>query len=276
VTAETGTHKEFTMSQHTASVQLEQRLQTQVTFQFSVDSLDLEQGLHAANAAANAGIDILEMGTPLLKFEGVNRVVRTFRQHFPQALLLADMKTMDGGSKEAEAVFANGANIIDFLALAGSDTARALCQVRDKYRNADEATPRLVFADLLLPHHGDHAVDVARRMLDAGVDGVGVHLQADARTADPALFQSGLLADTARAIYEAVGDRASVQIVGGLTIQQACALAERGLRAFVISTNLGTTDTRVGLHLPQNQIQQHIEFFMQQVRQSASGETSSG
>ena len=36
----------------------------------------------------------MEMGTPLLKFEGVGNVVPAFRRRFPEALLLADMKTM--------------------------------------------------------------------------------------------------------------------------------------------------------------------------------------
>ena len=59
------------------------------------------------------------MGAPLLKNEGVSMVVPAFRRRFPEALLLADMKTMDGGAFEARAVYAGGGNIIDFLALAG-------------------------------------------------------------------------------------------------------------------------------------------------------------
>src|SRR6185436_15292628 len=115
-----------------------------------------------------------------------------FRRKFPDALLLADMKTMDGGAFEARAVYAGGGNIVDFLALAGVATAKAICGVRDEFRRTDAAVPRLVFADIMVPHQGPaaQAVDVARRMLDAGVDGVGVHLQADARRADPSLIDS--------------------------------------------------------------------------------------
>ncbi len=54
------------------------------------------------------GITIVEMATPLLKNQGVWNVVPAFRRKFPEALLLADMKTMDGGGFEARAVFAGG------------------------------------------------------------------------------------------------------------------------------------------------------------------------
>ena len=88
------------------------------------------------------------MGTPLLKNQGVANVVPAFRKQFPEALLLADMKTMDGGGFEARAVYAGGGNIIDFLALAGVDTAKAICAVRDEFRRAGPELARLVFADI--------------------------------------------------------------------------------------------------------------------------------
>ena len=78
------------------------------TFQISVDTYYVPQGLAVAEAALKAGATILELGTPLLKYEGARNVVPTFRQHFPKALLLADMKTMDGGEGEANAVYSGG------------------------------------------------------------------------------------------------------------------------------------------------------------------------
>jgi 3-keto-L-gulonate-6-phosphate decarboxylase len=254
------------MMNHAASAQVVRQIREQHTFQLSVDTDDLAQGLIAGDAAVAAGVTIIEMGTPLIKFEGAKRVVPAFRARFPNALLLADMKTMDGGAAEARVVFAGGGNIIDFLALSRIDTARAICAVRDEFRAADPERPRLVFADLLLPHVGLEVVDVAHAMLDAGVDGIGVHLQSDARRADPGLFRSGYLADTARAVYAAVGGRAPVQVVGGLTVEDACALAREGVLALVISANLGAPDGNYRLDLPPDEIQQHLYFFMQQVR----------
>ena len=241
------------------------------TFQISVDTPHVPQGLAVAEAALAAGVTILELGTPLLKYEGVRNVVPIFRQRFPKALLLADMKTMDGGEGEANAVYGGGGNIIDFLALAGEATARGVCAVRDAFRKADPTIPRLAFADVLVPMQGPAglAVETAERMLAAGVDGVGIHLQYDARRADPTLFQGSYLHELACAVFEGVGDKASVQVVGGLSAAQAVVLARKGLRAFVISGNLGMADAKSRYGLPGQEIERHIRDFIDQV--SAAG-----
>jgi len=242
-------------------------LREQFTFQISVDAAHLPQGLAVAEAALEGGVTILELGTPLLKYEGVRNVVPIFRQRFPEALLLADMKTMDGGEGEANAVFGGGGNIVDFLALAGEATARAVCAARDAFRKADPKIPRLAFADVLVPMQGPAgpAAEAAKRMLDAGVDGVGVHLQYDARQSDPALFQGGYLHDVACEVFESVGDKASVQVVGGLSADQAVSLARKGLRAFVISGNLGLADSQSRYALPGHEIEQHVRNFIDRV-----------
>jgi 3-keto-L-gulonate-6-phosphate decarboxylase len=249
---------------HPASARVLDQLRTRFTFQISVDVATVEQGLGVAAAALAGGVTIVEMGTPLLKNEGVSHVVPAFRRKFPDALLLADMKTMDGGAFEARAVFAGGGNIVDFLALAGVDTAKAICAVRDEFRRAGPDLPRLAFADILVPHQGPaaQAVEVARRMLEAGVDGVGIHLQADARRADPTLIERNYLGDMARAIFAGVGGAAPVQVVGGLSVAQAKSLAQAGLRAFVISGNLGQPDTRARYDLPRDQIERHVADFI--------------
>lgn len=253
--------------QHAASARVRDLLRNEFTFQISVDTGDLPLGLTVAGAAVAAGVTIVEMGTPLLKSEGVLNVVPAFRRQFPETLLLADMKTMDGGAFEARAVFSGGGNIIDFLALAGVATARNVCAVRDEFRQAEPAIPRLAFADILVPHQGpaETAVDTALRMIEAGVDGIGVHLQLDARRADPALSQSDYLADIVQAVFERVGTAASVQVVGGLSVGQALGLARRGLRAFVISANLGLPDAGVRYGLPAEEMEQHIAAFIRQV-----------
>lgn len=254
---------------HAPSARVARLLREQTTFQFSVDTDNLPQGLVCAAAGVSAGVTIVEMGTPLIKCEGAKNVVPAFRQHFPDTLLLADMKTMDGGMTEARVVFAGGGNMIDFLALAGSATAKAICRVRDEFRASDDTQPRLVFADILLPQLGERAVEVVEEMLDAGVDGIGVHLQSDARTANPDLFVSGYLSDMAVKIHQTVSGRASVQVVGGLTVDQACALAQAGLRAFVISANLGANDSVFRLGIPPEEMEQRITSFMQRVRAAA-------
>ena len=258
---------------HNASARLLQQLRSRFTFQISVDVNTLKQGLAVATAALRGGVDIVEMGTPLLKNEGVSNVVPAFRKQFPRAILLADMKTMDGGASEARAVYGGGGNIVDFLALAGVDTAKGVCAMRDEFRRSGNELPRLAFADLLVPHHGSaaQAADAALRMLEAGVDAVGVHLQSDARRGDPKLIESDYLGDMARAIFERVGKAAPVQVVGGLSAAQAKKLAHAGLRAFVISGNLGQPDTVTRYNLPPAEIERLIAEFIAQVSGPAAG-----
>jgi len=252
---------------HAASARVVERIRSRFTFQISVDVATFEQGRAVAAAALAGGVDIVEIGTPLLKNQGVANVVPAFRKQFPEALLLADMKTMDGGAFEARAVYTGGGNIVDFLALAGADTAKAICAVRDEFRRTGSELPRLAFADILVPHQGPaaQAIEVALRMIEAGVDGVGIHLQSDARRADPALIERDYLGDMARAIFERVGRAAPVQVVGGLSIAQAKSLARAGLRAFVISGNLGQPDTVSRYNLPPAEFQRHIAGFIAEV-----------
>lgn len=251
---------------HAPSARVVDQLRTRFTFQISVDVNTLEQGFSVATAALAGGVNIVEMGTPLVKSQGVANVVPAFRKRFPDALLLADMKTMDGGGGEARGVYAGGGNIVDFLALAGVDTAKGICAVRDEFRKSGDL-PRLAFADIMVPHQGPaaQAGEVAVRMLDAGVDAVGIHLQSDARRANPKLIETDYLGEMARAIFDRVGKNAPVQVVGGLSIPQAKRLAQAGLRAFVISGNLGLPDSVARYDLPAAEMQRLVADFIAQV-----------
>ena len=250
--------------QHASSAQVVERFRTRLSFQISVDVGTLDLGLSVASAGLAGGVDILEMGTPLLKTQGVANVVPAFRKRFPEALLLADMKTMDGGGGEARSVFAGGGNIVDFLAMAGVDTAKSICAVRDEFRRAGAELPRLVFADIMVPQQGPaaRAVEVALQMVEAGVDAVGIHLQSDGRRANPKLIEDDYLGDVARAVYAKVGKAVPVQVVGGLSIAQARSLAKAGLRAFVISGNMGLADSNARYNLPAAEIQRLVAGFI--------------
>jgi len=110
-------------------------------------------------------------------------------------------------------------------------------------------------------------------MLDAGVDAIGIHLQSDARRADPTLIERNYLGDAARAIFARVGASAPVQVVGGLSVAQAKGLAQAGLRAFVISGNLGEPDSRARYDLPPDQIQRLVAGFIAEVSSAQKAST---
>jgi hypothetical protein len=66
-------------------------------------------------------------------------------------------------------------------------------------------------------------------------------------------------------VFAAVGDEVSVQVVGGLSIAQAVALAQDGLRAFVISGNLGVADGMARLGEPPAEIERLVGAFIAEV-----------
>jgi hypothetical protein len=73
-----------------------------VILQVALDFVDLHRAVKVAEEAIEGGADWLEIGTPLIKSEGMN-AIRHLRKVFPGVTLLADMKTMDAGRAEMEA-----------------------------------------------------------------------------------------------------------------------------------------------------------------------------
>jgi 3-hexulose-6-phosphate synthase len=73
----------------------------------------------------------------------------------------------------------------------------------------------------------------------------------------------------ARAVFARVRGAAPVQVVGGLSVTQAKSLAQAGLRAFVISGNLGLPDSVARYNLPPDQIQHHVAAFIADVSSTA-------
>jgi 3-hexulose-6-phosphate synthase len=82
--------------------------------------------LTTADALALAGkvaphVDIIELGTPLIKAEGL-RAVTAIKQAHPDKIVFADLKTMDAGELEADMAFSAGADLVTVLGTAGDST----------------------------------------------------------------------------------------------------------------------------------------------------------
>jgi len=76
--------------------------------------------------------DIIEVGTPLLKVEGIG-IVKKIKEEFPYLLVLADTKTMDVGALEAKMVFDAGADIMTVCAQAELETIKsAITQAKNQ------------------------------------------------------------------------------------------------------------------------------------------------
>jgi 3-hexulose-6-phosphate synthase len=85
-----------------------------------MDVLTVEAALDLAGKVAEY-VDIIELGTPLVKNAGLAAVTAVKSAH-PDKVVFADMKTMDAGELEAEIAFAAGADLVSVLGSADDST----------------------------------------------------------------------------------------------------------------------------------------------------------
>jgi 3-hexulose-6-phosphate synthase/6-phospho-3-hexuloisomerase len=86
--------------------------------QVALDLLELKRALQIAQESVDGGADWIEVGTPLIKSEGM-QAIRSMRERFPDSIIVADMKVADTGTLEVEMAAKAGANIV--CVLAGAD-----------------------------------------------------------------------------------------------------------------------------------------------------------
>jgi len=202
--------------------------------QVALDLLDLKRALQIAQESVDGGADWIEAGTPLIKSEGI-QAVRSLRDHFPQATIVADMKVADTGAIEVEMAAKAGADIVCILA----DADDAV--VADAVRAARLYGIRLM-ADLI------NAADPparAAQLESMGIDIICAHVGIDQQmTGKDSLDLLSTLAGTVRipvavaggidaeGAAEAVWRGAGIVIVGGWIIRSADVTASaRKIRA---------------------------------------------
>jgi len=189
--------------------------------QVSIDVTTLEEALALARGAAQAGVDWLEVGTPLLLAEGLH-AVRAFRDEFPDHPIVADLKTMDGAGLEAEMMFKAGANMTVVMGQAHDASIIEQVEMAKRYNGK-------VMCDVMLCPDKPGRAQQAEEM---GVDYIIVHTGFDER--NMLSYLSPL--DDLPAVLAAVS--IPVQAVGGLTIEQALATLEMGAQIVVFGAPL--------------------------------------
>ncbi len=185
-----------------------------VILQLALDFVDLHRGVKVAKLAVPAGVDWIEVGTPLIKSEGLD-AVRELKRLFPGKTMVADMKIMDTGRIEVEAAAKAGAQIVDVLGTA-TDATIAECVAAGKNYGAQIVVDLIAVADAVLR---------ARQVADLGVDFITVHVAIDEqmRGRDPfAILQ---------AVVQAV--EVPVGVAGGINSETA-ALAVAAGASYVI------------------------------------------
>ena len=147
----------------------------------SLDVIELGRAIRIALEAWSAGIRHIEVGTPLIKAEGV-RAIRAIRQALPEAVIFADTKTADVGSLEARMALEAGADIMSVLGAAPDATIRSAVEA------AGELGGTVLLDSLGL---GDRVVERVRVASRLGVGMICLH-----RGVDEGVFSDeGLLAE---------------------------------------------------------------------------------
>jgi 3-hexulose-6-phosphate synthase len=196
------------------------------TVQLSLDLTDLDEALRTAELAIRAGVDWLEVGTPLIIAEGM-RGVRELHARYPDVPLVADLKTMDGGWLEAEIMAKAGASMVVVMGQAHAETVELVVKAG---------------ADFGVKVMGDNMamldpIEGAKRLEELGCDYVIHHIGFDMRTLRR---ERGLNTptplDRLREVVAAVS--VPVQAVGGLTVEQATNTPSYGAPLVVIGAPL--------------------------------------
>lgn len=142
--------------------------------QVAIDTLTLDAALRVAEAAVRAGVDWLEIGTPLVTFEGV-RAIGAVAREFPDHPVLADFKMMDGVRKYVVAAAEQGARLATICGQAADASIRTAVA-------AGKETGIRVVCDLYATADGPLR---AREVAALGVDLAYIHHGADQRSEEP-------------------------------------------------------------------------------------------
>ncbi|MFG6147122.1 3-hexulose-6-phosphate synthase [Halobacillus sp. B23F22_1] len=174
-----------------------------MNLQIALDRLSEEECLTILSET-NGYVDWIEVGTGVIKEYGME-IVRKVRNQYPNATIVADMKTCDAGSHEAVQAFEAGADITTVMAFSADQT------IVDMIHKAKEYNGR-VMVDLL------NVKDPKRveQLSSLGIDLVSLHFGKD-------MQQNGALDHT---LFELIKDspQLEVAVAGGINLQSLPAI----------------------------------------------------
>ncbi|HEX7900986.1 MAG TPA: orotidine 5'-phosphate decarboxylase / HUMPS family protein [Planctomycetota bacterium] len=217
--------------------------------QLSLDLQTLADALPTAEIAVKAGVDWLEVGTPLILGEGLH-AVRALSQKYPNHPIIADLKTMDAGYLEAEMMYKAGAAFVVVMGQAHEHTVREAVRAGKEFK-------KYVMADVMLC---PDKVAMAKKMEAMGVDVVIVHTGLDERH-----WEKGKSPiDDLKKIRAAV--KCPLQAVGGLSSEQAASCPSLGADLVVIGAPLAVADYELKPGADADKLFETIRNFVKRVK----------
>lgn len=138
--------------------------------QAALDLTELKRAVQIGKEAVAGGADWIEVGTPLIKSEGMN-AVRTLKSVFPDNTIVADMKIADTGTLEVEMAAKAGADVV--CVLASSDNS-----VIEEAVRAGNLYGVKIAADLLnVPNPLERSLELEKTGVDILIAHVGIDQQ---------------------------------------------------------------------------------------------------
>lgn len=177
--------------------------------QVAIDLLTTADAIALAEKVAPF-IDIIELGTPLIKSEGL-RAITAVKAAFPDKLVLADLKTADAGELEADIAFKAGADYVTVLGT--SDDATIAGAVK-----AAKAHGKGIVVDTI---GSPDRVKRAKEAVALGAEFVELHAGLDEQAKDGYSIQ--VLID------EACQVGVPVSIAGGVNVNNISAVKQAGV-----------------------------------------------
>jgi 3-hexulose-6-phosphate synthase len=184
--------------------------------QIALDYATIEEALAMAKIGVEAGVDWLEVGTPLIISQGLSPIGDMVRA-FPGYPVLADYKTMDSGGKNVHRTKMQGGHLMTVCANAPDETIRAAIE-------ASKATGVWVVVDTI---GVKEQAARAQQCAEWGVHMVYLHYGADQRAADSSKDSTQWLDEVLEAVSVPVG-------VGCFGVEDAVRAVDRGAELVAI------------------------------------------
>ncbi len=182
--------------------------------QVALDLLSIKDALILGRYAVEGGADIIEVGTPLIKSEGI-AAVRKIKDAL-SVPVIADLKIIDSGSVEARLAFDAGADIVTVL---GSATAQTISDAVSVARKAGKK----VAVDLIGVYD---VISSYNHVLSLGVDYIYLHTGLDEEVEGKMPF------DDVNLLFEV--SKIPLGVGGGLNAQNICSAIKPGIDIFVV------------------------------------------
>ncbi|NPB00445.1 MAG: hypothetical protein GXO10_03625, partial [Crenarchaeota archaeon] len=192
----------------------------------------IEEIVDIAFTCISAGVEIVEIGTPLLKYYGM-RIVEQARANLPEGIIIfADTKTMDVGDLEARLAYRAGA---DMMSVMGIGT---LLKVREAIFEAAKFD-KIVLVDLMQIQDPVQALMEMRDIIDEAYPWMVICLH---RGITEQLRGRGIESDVdlIRKTREMLGDKCPLAVAGGIRPGTARRLVEAGANIIIVGAAIYT------------------------------------